>query len=215
MHDWAVPVLVALVAFGGLLGAAQLVPPASPAPFVAVFPTVAVDTGAPTTLLAVRAAGGWSAWLPVQGPGPLQAEGRALAEAALAGPGPRFGREGADTVALTVYAFTPKGRLLASNAAPADMARYPRDTEFQALGPVLLHLGAGPAPGGAAPLPPSLAGLAAPLRAALAGQPEGGVAVLRIAEGPVAEAFGAVTLALRVDRLITAAPAGGPSSRPG
>jgi hypothetical protein len=209
MHDWAVPVLVSLLALGGIFGAAQMMPAGPPpSPLVPVFAAAVVDPDAPGTLLAVRAVpsdAAWSTLLPVPAAGPIVAEGGALANATLAAPGPRFGQGGMQSAALTVYAFTAKGRLLASNAPPAAMARFPLDGDFQALPPAILYLGEGPPPAGTLALPHPLLGLAPSLREALAGQPVGGVVVLRVGEGPVVELAGPVTVALRVDRLVATA----------
>ncbi|MEA3143057.1 MAG: hypothetical protein QOG31_381 [Thermoplasmata archaeon] len=196
MQPWVVPTLLAALAFAGVVGAVDLTsgaPKGTPR-LVAVFPEAKVDPAAPGMMLALN--GSKLVQRPIAGPGP---------NVTLAPPGPRFGHDGADAAVLTFYAFTADGRLLASDAAPEEFARFTRHREFRHFEPAAWHLGEGSAPNGTVALPKALASLTPALRAALAGQPEGGVVAVRIDHGLVAAAYGPLTLAARVERLVQAA----------
>ncbi|HUR64021.1 MAG TPA: hypothetical protein VM241_06025 [Candidatus Thermoplasmatota archaeon] len=196
MQPSVVPTLLAALAFAGVLGAVDLTPgvPKGTPRLVAVFPEANVDPAAPGAMLALD--GSKLVQLPVTGPGP---------NATLAPPGPRFGHAGADAAVLTFYAFTADGRLLASDAAPEEFGRFTRHREFRHLEPAPWHLGEGSAPNGTVALPKALASLTPALRAALAGQPEGGVVTVRIDHGLIAAAYGPLTVAARVEKLVQAA----------
>ncbi|MEA3204304.1 MAG: hypothetical protein QOI63_1984 [Thermoplasmata archaeon] len=208
MRAWSILLALAPLAVAGVLGA-TVHPAAAPLPApVPVFGHAAVDPAAPGSLLAVRDAAGKGQRFvvaPILASGPVQAEGWSLAQATLAPSGPRFGRDGMNATALTVHAFTDRGWLLASNDAASARGRFTQDGDFAALGPTVLYLGAGAAPNGTVTLPSRLAGLLPTLRAALAGQPEGGVVAVAVRSGILADLYGpTVHLALRVERLVLA-----------
>lgn len=116
----------------------------------------------------------------------------------------RFGLAGHNATRLRLFAFSPQGQLLASNAPDRELVRFPVYRDYEGLPDPVWYLGDGKAPPGTTAVPEAARSTVVQLRAALTGLPVGGVAVAHVTHGPLAEAAGDVWLTAQVLELVDA-----------
>ena len=113
----------------------------------------------------------------------------------------RFGADGVVTARLTLYAFKESGRLLASNAAANETARFPLDGDYQTLPELTLHLGNGTPPAGSFRLTGAFAAFEQPIAENLTGRAVGDVVEVHLTHYPWLDVFGPLRVVARVDAL--------------
>lgn len=111
-------------------------------------------------------------------------------------PGPRLGSRGNDTARLSIYVFDDEGLLLASNAAPADRARFSQAASYRTIPDAWWYLGSGPTPAGTRLIPSVAAAALDACWPTLVLLPVGGVATCD-ADSPLGHMF----LTVRVEAL--------------
>lgn len=110
--------------------------------------------------------------------------------------GPRLAVAGNDTAKLAIYAFRGDGSLAASNAPPAERARFSQASGYRSIPDAWWYLGAGAQPPGTQLIPGAFASALDACWPKMVGLPVGGVATCQ-----ATTSFGRFYVTLRVDGL--------------